>query len=591
MHLPKFRTLAVAVAVGLFASLLPMAAASAADDIVEWASTDGEPVPVTTTTPDQKAHIFFSGTAGRHLIVTCDTQQRSGPTYVLLAADGTQIGPEKTCPNTLSPLDINPLPVTGRYRLLMRPTNGQTFATTTKVLLIEDVHGTMSVGGASVELTSSRGEQNLVFEFSATAGSRVMVKCKSDGLFPTYRVVGPNGKLVASDIGAHSSCGRSNLDEGPLVDIPATGTYRFVAAQATTSTPRPFKGSAAVVPVEADATAPVLTDGTPLTLTTTSALQRAKATFSLSAYTWVYITCERTGSGNASVNLYSSDGRSERLTFCQSAGVGTEPTAFEGKKMLADGDWRLLIDPWHDTTNAFTIRVHRIPNPVKAALPLDGTPVTLSTVTPGQNAVFSIQANAGDTVYVGCRLSAYREANPWTYDDHASIDFTHPDQWSDSGACRKPTHDEYPSALTGYPVRLNKAGVHNITVGMRKAELNDVTLWAYRVPAPVEAEAAVDGTPTTVELATPGQDAVVRVPVTAGQRLTISCDATGAQRHAGVLLSSPTDGWVDGPHYAQCGPTGSVTTAALPETGKYQLSVRFKGDGTGPVKVTVRPAD
>ena len=152
MHQPKFRTLAVAVAVGLAASLLPMAGASAADDVVEWASTDGEPVAVTTTSADQKAHIFFSGTAGRHLLVTCDTQLRSGPTYVLLAADGTQIGAEQTCPNTLRPLDINPLPVTGRYRLLMKPSNGQTFATTTKVLLIDDVHGTMAVGGAPVEL-------------------------------------------------------------------------------------------------------------------------------------------------------------------------------------------------------------------------------------------------------------------------------------------------------------------------------------------------------------------------------------------------------------------------------------------------------
>ncbi|MBO3743191.1 hypothetical protein [Actinoplanes flavus] len=589
MRFIRIRAIITAAALGLSTvPLIPGTAASAADDVVEWATTNGEPVSITTTTAGQKAYVYFSGSVGRHLTISCE-KSAGTPTYVLQAFDGSQVEGSRTCDAT-RPTDINLLKADGRYRLLVTDRNAQTFGATVKVQQFDNAAGTLMAGAQPITVKTADAKQNVSLALAMTDGDRVQLTCQATGATSDITVIGPRGTVVQPDLGTNAaSCSSFSVGEGPLITATETGMYQFVihpmfSGQVKTVT-------AAAVRVAADATGPIATDGTPLTLATTGAYQRVKTTFSLAAPTQVYVTCARKGDDSAFITLYRPTGVSEKFGSCQYAGPGTEATAFGERLNLPAGTWTMVADPDGTSTNEFTLQVHTVPAPVTAELPLDGTPVTLHTITPGQLAQFTVNAAGGERVFIGCRLGTYREPNPWTYDAPAGVGFTHPaGQFGDSGSCEKPDQSDYPKVFFGYGIPLVRAGKHTLTVRMRMAETNSVTLWAYKIPAVTEATATTDGTPATVETSVAGQGALIRFPGVEGQKYTVSCDVTGAPRSAFLMLTSPSDAFVDSPYSTDCGPTGTFTTAALKESGDFRLNLHFQGDGTGKATVTVRPA-
>lgn len=126
-----------------------------------------------------------------------------------------------------------------------------------------------------------------------------------------------------------------------------------------------------------------------------------------------------------------------------------------------------------------------------------------------------------------------------------------------------------------------------VDVSMTTAETNTVTLWAHKGPAPVQATAAVDGTPVTAETTVPGQQAHVRFPGVAGTRYLMSCDLTGSGREGFLRMMSPSGNLV---RLISCSPRGNATTVPLTQSGDYLLDFYFKRDGIGKVALAVKPA-
>ncbi|GIE91542.1 hypothetical protein [Actinoplanes regularis] len=587
MRLTRIRAITAAVALGLSVTPLVLAAAaSAADDVVEWATTDGEPVKIATTSADQKAHVFFTGSAGRHLIVSCDPGTTAS-SYVIQRADGSELKKSKC--DAHKPLDFDPFRDSGRLRMLFTGENGQPFSATIKVLMIEDVTGTVTPGGAPLTLAAAKPEQNLSFALPLRAGQRVQMMCQSTAT-PWIMMVDPRGKAVEEDFKAFARCGSSDPDEAGLYTAGEAGTYRFVIYPGSRG--RTYSATVSAVSTLPDVTAELATDGTPVTLATTVAYQRVKATFSLQADTRVYITCERKGNAFTLAWLYKPRYYGQVLDGCQDDGPGGEPTFFNG--LLQAGTSTILINPGGENTDEFTLRVHTVPAPVTAELPLDGTPVTLETTTPGQVAQVTVKAEGGERVWIGCRLGSHRAPMRWTDTDRARVGFTQPGgQILAQGACNAAEdspYNDYPSAFSSssrYTATMTKAGTHTLTVAMNTAETNTVTLWAYRIPGNVEATAAADGVPVTVETTVPGQQAHVRFTGVAGSRYTLSCDVTGSSRTGTVWLTSPSGKQVDLTH---CSPTGKITTSPLTESGDFRLEFFFAKDGTGKAALAVTPA-
>ncbi|MEU7909338.1 hypothetical protein [Actinoplanes sp. NPDC049118] len=588
MRLTRIRAITAAAALGLsVAPMVPASAASAADDVVEWATTDGEPVKITTTSAGQRAHVFFTGSAGRHLTISCEPGTGAS-SYVIQRADGSEFTNSKC--DAGKPLDFDPLRESGRLRMLFTGENGQPFSATVKVLMVEDVTGTITPGGAPLSLAAAKPEQNLSFALPLRAGQRVQMMCQSNASLAWVMMIDPRGKIVEEDFESFTNCGSSYPDEAGIYTATEAGTYRYVLYPGTRR--RTYNATVSAVSTLPDATAELATDGTPVTLATTAPYQRVKATVTLKADTRVYITCEKKGDEHTLAWLYRPRYHGYTLRSCQDGGPGGEPTFINGT--LEAGTSTILIDPTDEGTDEFTLRVHTVPAPVAAELPLDGTPVTLETTTPGQLAQLTVKAEGGERVWIGCRLGPRRAPKPWTNSDRAHVGFTHPGgQFPDQGACNAPEdspYSDHPSVFNSYKrytAPMTKAGTHTLTVSMNSAETNTMTLWAYKVPANVEATAAADGTPVTVETTVPGQQAHVRFPGVSGSRYTLSCDVTGSSRTGRVEVTSPSGKYLN---LMYCRPDGKVVTDPLKESGDFRLEFVFDKDGTGKADLKVTPA-
>lgn len=220
-------------------------------------------------------------------------------------------------------------------------------------------------------------------------------------------------------------------------------------------------------------------------------------------------------------------------------------------------------------------------------LPLNGQPVTVPTA-PGQEALFAFDARTGERLWIGCRLDSYE--SPGSSPPALAL-LVHDRGEQTPSACRHPDNPDYPTLFNGHRIPPHRPdALHALFVDAVKPQPNSVTIWAYRIPAGPEVNAAVDGSPTSVRATVPGQEPVVRFPGIKNQRYVVTCDTTASTRRSFVDLVAPPGVPTGSGQSTECGPAGRLTTAPLPESGNFGLKGRFLGDGTGTFTVTVTPA-
>ncbi|MEU6409158.1 hypothetical protein [Microbispora sp. NPDC046933] len=185
-------------------------------------------IPVSVDRPGQNAEFTFTGVA--------DTPISLGfaPNSLNQAARVTLYGPNGVqvpmfdsylAPGTPGDIDIDRLPQTGAYRLIVAPDRSGTGAVT--VTLSERVSGGhLTSGEPSVSVRIDRPGQNSVYTFSATAGENVRVPISGVTSFPEralkVSVLRPDGGYIANQVVTYDT----SYD---LRSLPATGTYTIVA--------------------------------------------------------------------------------------------------------------------------------------------------------------------------------------------------------------------------------------------------------------------------------------------------------------------------------------------------------------------------
>ncbi|WP_326557257.1 RHS repeat-associated core domain-containing protein [Micromonospora sp. NBC_01796] len=535
-------------------------------------TTPGAGAVTVATTVGQNGVISFPGTAGQRISV-----QFSGGTYgtynasaVIRKPDGSSLGGSAYCGASCF-FDAVVLPVDGTYTIALNPDGVTVGQVSAQVHLVPaDATASTTPGGAPVTVGTTVPGQNAVVSFAGTAGQRISVQF-SGGTYGTYNASAVIRKPDGSSLGGSAYCGGSCFFDA--VVLPVDGTYTILLNPDGT-----YLGQATVKvhDVPADAAANSTPGGAPVTLTTTVPGQNAVVSFPVTAGQSVSVIMSggTFGTYNAYARLRAPDGSTVVAdTYC-----GTS-CSFNAITLPTTGTYTVLVNPTDATLGAITAQVHDLPNDAVANTTPGGAAVSVTTTVPGQNAVVSFPATAGQRVAVQLSAGTFGSAE-------AVVTLRRPDGTSivSNSSCGTACFLD----TTTLPV----AGTYTVLIDPRGTVVGGITAKVHDVPADATATATPGGVAVSVTTTVPGQNAVISFPATSGQRVAVQLSAgTFGSTEAVVTLRRP-----DGTSIVSntsCGTACFLDTTTLPADGTYTLSVdpRTAAVGALTARVYVVPAD
>ena len=385
--------------------------ATLANGLTGTLPADGTTQSFSSSVPRQNGYFTFSANAGANLgiAMTGLALTPSSPTYVYFEVlqPNTSVISSFYCYTTSSPgcsASLTNLPATGTYTVRVTPQGAQTMSF--NLTLSQDVTGTLTAGTPATATLSVPGKQAL-YTFTATAGQTVALYMGSISTTPAGKTVwmyaiNPSGTQIGS-VG-NASQGTLNLTN------LAAGTYSVLIV------PSDAASGSVQVTLANGLTGTLPTDGTSQSLSTTVPAQNAYFTFSATA---------GANLGIAFTGLSLSPG---------------SPNYVKVEVQQPNGNW--LVNGWCYTTNApgcswsllnvaqtgtYTVRVTpQGPQTMSFNLTLSqdvtgtltaGTPATATLSVPGNQALYTFTATAGQTValYMGSISTTPAGKTVWMY--------------------------------------------------------------------------------------------------------------------------------------------------------------------------------
>jgi uncharacterized protein YhfF len=205
-------------------------------------------------------------------------------------------------------------------------------------------------------------------------------------------IVKPDG----STLGSSGTCSATGFLDS--LTLPVAGTYTVLVNPQGTAT-----GSVTVLlNIFADVTG-AITAGTPVTATTTTAGQNASYTFSGTTGQQVSVTFSNstyTGCFGVVISIVKPDG-----STLGSSGTCSTTGFLDSLTLPVAGTYTVLVNPQGTTTGSVTVLLNSF-NDVTGAI-TSGTPITVTTSTPGQNAQYTFTGAASQQASVSLTSSTY----------------------------------------------------------------------------------------------------------------------------------------------------------------------------------------
>ena len=183
----------------------------------------GSAVTVTNTHPGQNGTLTFSGTANQRVSIKMTNISFTGGSFCrtyLKNPDGSTIS-SVFFGSPSGFLDVQTLPTTGTYTILIDPTDGAVGNVTVTLYDVPaDASDSVTVGGSAVTVTMSTPGQNANVTFAGTASQQVTVRITNTTTSCTnVKLLQPNGSTLTSS----TNCAANfNLS---MQTLPVTGTY------------------------------------------------------------------------------------------------------------------------------------------------------------------------------------------------------------------------------------------------------------------------------------------------------------------------------------------------------------------------------
>jgi YD repeat-containing protein len=424
-----------------------------------------------------------------------------------------------------------------------------------------EVTGRMAIGETRAVPISVANKIGMIL-FDGAVGQRLSLSASlgpglSGGSCDAMSIRRPDGAVLSS--ASASAC--NSLGFIDLQVLPVAGTYLITFDPAGTST-----GTATLTlhDVPADASAPIVPGGAPVTVTTTVPGQNVQVSFSGTAGQRVSLKVGFPATCN-DVSIQNPDG-----TALLSPTLTCATTYFTDVRVLpATGTYVITVNPRDLIVGNVTLTLYNVPSDATASLVAGGSPVTVTTTVPGQNVQASFSGTAGQRVSL--KVGFVSTCN--------DVSIQNPD----GTALLSSTLTCSTTYFTDVIV-LPATGTYAITVNPRDLAIGNVTLTLYGVPADATATATVNGSAAPLTTTVPGQNAMVSFSGSASQAVTVRI--TGNTMGSITVTLRKPDGTT------QTSSSSSAASFNLPAqtlaaAGTYTILVNPSGTNIGSINVAI----
>jgi hypothetical protein len=323
--------------------------------------------------------------------------------------------------------------------------------------------------------------------------------------------------------------------------------------------------------VPADVTGTIPADGSNYGVTMSTPGQNARLTFTGTVGQRVSLKVSPGPGGN--VSLFNPD-RSLRATVP----IGPVFATFMDTQTLAvAGTYTIIVDYGTTNTGSLTLNLYTVPADVTSSITANGSAVTLTTTTPGQNGYATFTGTAGH------RMSVW---------------ITNVSSSTTTISIRDANGVALGSVTVGViggflePVTLAASGAHSVHMDPGGANPGSVTLRLYDIPADVSGSLTINAAGTGVSLTGPGQVASYTFSGTASQQVTVRITSsdinlpTGSNTTVTVKLVR-ADGTTVLTSSTSSAVNFNLSTQTLPATETYTVVIDPTGPGIGTLTVQV----
>ena len=508
---------------------------------------------------NQYGRVTFSGTAGERVALVLSSSTIASGTVELRSPENHVIG-STPLDTTGGFIDTLPLPATGGYTIVVDPSGSGGSVTLALYDVPADASASTTVGGAAATATTTIPGQNAKVTFAGTLNQKITVKLTSTPIKAgSITLVRPDG--VAQATAAITSTGA--FIDAQTLTLAGTYTVRIDPAGSVTGA-----SSVTVATAAGDVTGTIRAGGQAVTVTTATAGQNARLTFSGTLNQKVSIKTTSTAITSGTVYLLKPDGTTLASGAFTTSGAFVDTTA-----LPVAGTYTILLDPAGTATGGMTTNLYTVAD-VTGTITAGGAAATSTTKTPGQNVRLTFSGTLNQRVSVKMTSTAITSG---------SVALLKPD-----GSTLASSTISSSGAFVDVQT-LPVAGTYTVLVDPAGSVVGAVTTNLYNVND-FSGTITPNGAAVPVNLTVPGQNGKLTFTGAALDRISVNLTSSTISA-ATVKLVKPDASVLASTTIGTSG--GSIPTQVLSVGGTYSVVVDPTGAATGSVTVTVvkGPAD
>jgi hypothetical protein len=335
--------------------------------------------------------------------------------------------------------------------------------------------------------------------------------------------------------------------------LPTTGVYTILVNPAAE-----YIGTATLTLYNvADVTGSLTIGAPPVPTSIIYPGQRSRLTFSGSAGQRVSLLGSNNTMGEGTLSIQNPDG----TTLTSIGGLMGSSPFLDTKTLAATGTYTVVVDPINTQLGGMSIRLYDVADVTGTIVP-GGSPVTVTTTIPGQNASLTFSGSAGQRI---------------------SLSQTNVFFWGTT--IIKPDGTTLVSSSAVYIdlQTLPTTGTYTLKIDPSDALTGSRTLTLYDVPPDITGTVTIGGAAVGVTTTVPGQNGLLTFAGTAGQVVTIHL-TNNAIGIITLKLLKP-----DGSQLSSSYNSGNfnLSNQTLPTSGTYSIVIDPLAGNIGSLSISV----
>jgi len=319
-----------------------------------------------------------------------------------------------------------------------------------------------------------------------------------------------------------------------------------------------------------DVTGSITLDGTPVTVTITSAGQNGRYTFAGTAGQRVAVGLSASTFGPDCPAVQLSLLRPDGTQLGLPAGTCSATGFLDPQTLDQSGTWSVLVAPQNTDVGSATLRAWDVPADQTAPLLRQGTAIAINLATPGQNGRFTFTGTVGQAISVLLTGSTFSPGCP-----SVLVTLLRPDL-TQAGSVSTCATTAFLDAVT-----VDQPGTWTVLVDPQAAATGTATLQGFNADDQ-RGLIKLDGTPVGVSTSTIGQNARFHFSGTIGQKISAEVTSAAFAGCPAFLLSLVRpDGTTLGVPASSCGASAYLDGLTLDQTGTWDVLIDPQAQATG----------